>query len=616
MRTFRISALDLILFRTEERLKIQRVLVTCTLVLSACSEKTRSDPAAPSIDTATKISPLTRIAHAVPVADRQNNYLAACGFPPSVANFDKLPDLAVRGDHGKAAGEMSNGWELIEKFENNTACLASAAGLKASLWYRSNGGFEMFYLFRFPAGAPAGAGTLNGVLAFKKDGSQVKGCAWDSLRPLTAPADFRGLFYAGQVPGTQMDDCSACHIHAYNAPRPKMLDVANNPRFDWLTNAWKPAAARFGDPEQGVEWIVGPKDGAAPGPAYAIEGVWLGGTGANAGAGGSVGANCRTCHKQFWVKPRASAVYCPSVFQPAFDKTTTATGSMMKIGEQFQTKENCRVMFNAIGGCSAAQIDARCGTAAPGAPKGPAVAVGPTPEWLNRNIVIAKSGPDDTAHEWDEVKICFDAVTVPSPGRVMKYATIAARNFSGSPLIGVEPDTADMLVDEPPQKGGRITSRIFTRTAYDPAAEIRNFNIHATLEDDPEKVWFILGALVDQTGVLPSDHAPHALPLSGWLSAADAVYNGCETPGSGLPDAQVADASDAGYVYADGGDGGDGGDAADADAYYVYYPDADEDDVYDAGDAGIDSGIPPSPSDGGSRDASSRDAINIFGFLF
>lgn len=219
----------------------------------------------------TDISELTRIPYAVGdnLLTRQNNYLAECGYASTVADYDKLPARAVRGDHTRAIGAVSNGWTLVQKFNANAVDLAVTQTKRASLWHRARGGWNYWYLFRFNAAAPMGAGTANGILAFKEVGGVVKACGWDKFEPPASPTDFHDLSYAGQVPvfpnaGGQMDDCSNCHVHAYVAPRVKTFDVAMDPAFLWMRNIWKPAGARFGAAEKGVDWIVGPKEGTPP----------------------------------------------------------------------------------------------------------------------------------------------------------------------------------------------------------------------------------------------------------------------------------------------------------------------------------------------------------------
>lgn len=70
----------------------------------------------------------------------------------------------------------------------------------------------------------------------------------------------------------------------------------------------EPAALRLGNAEKGVDWIVGPKDGKPAVVAYAIEGDWIGGTGADANATGDLPRNCEACQLNYSSSQRTNAL--------------------------------------------------------------------------------------------------------------------------------------------------------------------------------------------------------------------------------------------------------------------------------------------------------------------
>ena len=222
------------------------------------------------------------------------DYADKCGL---VNDYD-LPALGttaapVRGTiiPANVGTLVSNGWRLIQSFNNDATELASAPSLKANLWYKKAGGRDWYYLYRFEDPDPRVQITLNGVLGF--DATSI--CAFDRIRPTpdTPPPAIEYLFYAGQTEDpNEMDDCSACHVQGYNAPRAKSLAVGkdgNAPTANpvkWIT-PWKTYAAAFGP-----QWKLGKAPTAG---GYS----WVSGQGT---APLTTDSSCDGCHGPKWIR--------------------------------------------------------------------------------------------------------------------------------------------------------------------------------------------------------------------------------------------------------------------------------------------------------------------------
>ena len=256
----------------------------------------------------------------MPDADSLRKYAAKCGL---VADTDRdLPALGtaatpIRGTITPAdVGTLvSNGWRLIQSFENKPEDLAASESYKANLWYKRAGSRDWYYLYRFQNPDPQVQITLNGVLGF--DATSI--CAFDRKGPRNPPPpNMDYLYFAGETEAS-MDDCSSCHVEGYIAPRAKSFAVAKdgtsptaNP-VKWI-GPWKSYAAAFGP-----QW----KLGKAP-TAY----QWVSGQGTDLLTTDDA---CSGCHGTKWIKPRDTSNYCESVFATAFD----ANGSMSKQGHKF-----------------------------------------------------------------------------------------------------------------------------------------------------------------------------------------------------------------------------------------------------------------------------------------
>ena len=164
----------------------------------------------------------------MPDADNVSKYADKCGL---VGDHD-LPALGttaapIRGTIRPAdvGALVSNGWRLIQYFNDDATDLASTDTFKANLWYKKAGGRDWYYLYRFEDPDPRVQTTLNGVLGF--DATSI--CAFDRLGRNSPPSSIDYLYYAGETEdGTRMDDCSACHVHGYIAPRAKSFVVAKD----------------------------------------------------------------------------------------------------------------------------------------------------------------------------------------------------------------------------------------------------------------------------------------------------------------------------------------------------------------------------------------------------
>lgn len=351
--------------RSERRRKILlRRVLPCLLAalgaVTACLGRGGEDDAISTMDQALTSTPNVVMAD----ADTAAKYAAKCGLGTD-ANATKLPELGtattpIRGTTKAAdVGVLtSNGWKLIQDFTNSSVCLASAEVLKANLWYKSAGGRDWYYLYRFEDPDPTKVQkTLNGILGF--DATSI--CAFDRTGPAAVPpASLTDLFFAGQAEAGSMDDCSDCHVHGYNAPRDKTFQVAkgSSKKFPWMPaqwiKPWQAYAAAFGP-----QW----KLGKAP-VAY----KWVSGQGA---APVATSASCKGCHGDNWIKAQNTTQYCGSVFEAAF----AASGSMTVQGNLFGTKAECTAFVGAIG-CNATTV---CATA---------VAAAPPPPMVNENTLL------------------------------------------------------------------------------------------------------------------------------------------------------------------------------------------------------------------------------------
>ena len=231
----------------------------------------------------------------MPDADTAHKYAEKCGL----IDHD-LPALGttaapIRGTitPGDVGALVSNGWRLIQSFKDDATDLASAKDLKANLWYKKAGGRDWYYLYRFEDPDPRVQRTLNGVLGF--DATSI--CALDRIGPPNAPPpSIDYLYYAGQTEvSTEMDDCSACHVQGYIAPRAKSLAVAkdgNAPTANpvkWLL-PWKAYAAAFGP-----QWKLGKA------PTAGVGGYkWVSGQGT---APLTTDSSCDGCHGTKWITP-------------------------------------------------------------------------------------------------------------------------------------------------------------------------------------------------------------------------------------------------------------------------------------------------------------------------
>jgi hypothetical protein len=274
----------------------------------------------------------------MPDADTASKYADKCGL---VGDHDlpatgtaETPTTPIRGTINPAdVGRLvSNGWRLIQSFNNSVTDLASSETYKANLWYKKYGGRDWYYLYRFEDPDPNVQITLNGVLGF--DATSI--CAFDRLGRDSPPPSIDYLNFAGQAEGpTKMDECSACHVHGYIAPRAKSLAVAkdgNAPTANpvkWLL-PWKVYAAAFGP-----QW----KLGKAP-SAY----KWVSGQGTAPLTTASSCGTAGSCHGPKWIKP-LDKNYCTSVFEPAFD----TNGSMSKQGSKFADIAECTAFVAALG---------------------------------------------------------------------------------------------------------------------------------------------------------------------------------------------------------------------------------------------------------------------------
>ena len=273
----------------------------------------------------------------MPNADTPAKYAAACGLTGSLPALGTAA-APVRGinDVTKVGVLASNGWTLIEHFDKDSVCLASAATLFANLWHKNEGGRDWYYLYRYADPDPTKVqGNLNGILGFDADSI----CAFDRIDAATPPADIAYLYYAGQFDNVRakMDDCSDCHVMGYNAPRSKTFFVAKgntDGKKPYLTarwiGAWKRYAADFGP-----VWMLG--------KATAVD-AWTSSAGAALVA---PPAECDTCHGTKWAptRNRQPGMYCEAVFAKAFD----GNGSMTKEGSPFSDNATCKQFLSDIG---------------------------------------------------------------------------------------------------------------------------------------------------------------------------------------------------------------------------------------------------------------------------
>jgi hypothetical protein len=296
-------------------------------------------------------------------------YATACGLgaTPDL----RLPDLGtkatpIRGtnDVTEVGKTTSNDWTLIQHFDKDTKCLASAANAFANLWHKNQGGRDWYYLYRYTDPDPTQKQvTLNGVLGF--DDTSI--CAFDHVYQAAAlpPGDLSNLFYAGELEADpRMDDCSDCHVSGYNAPRPKTLGVAKGNKgnkFPWLKVEWLPKWNKYAA-AYGPVWKVGKAVKA---------GTWISGAGT---ALVDPPKECATCHKK-WIptRNRDTGFYCDSVFATAFD----GDGSMAKAGNDFADNATCKAFIDAIG----------CGPGRPAAGADLTAAICPAPPAALRPMV-------------------------------------------------------------------------------------------------------------------------------------------------------------------------------------------------------------------------------------
>ncbi|RPH66516.1 MAG: hypothetical protein EHM78_23430, partial [Myxococcaceae bacterium] len=302
----------------------------------------------------------------MPDADTASKYADKCGLADHslpATGTPTTPTTPIRGTVNPAdVGTLvSNGWTLIQSFKSDPKELAVSSDKKANLWYKKEGGRDWYYLYRFQDPAPNVQENLNGVLGF--DATSI--CAFDRIStgtPDIPPPSIDYLYYAGERE-TQMDDCSACHVHGYIAPREKSFAVAKdgpgptkNP-VKWII-PWRKYAAAFGP-----QW----KLGKAP-----TNFKWVSGQGAaplttEASCGSSAGASC---HGPKWIKP-LDGQYCTAVFETAFD----TNGSMRKQGNLFskasppKAEDADCIAFVAALGCNTSI----CATALAAAPPLPRV---------------------------------------------------------------------------------------------------------------------------------------------------------------------------------------------------------------------------------------------------
>ena len=295
---------------------------------------------------ATATQPLAPTPYAV-FADAASvaKYADKCGLGTGAAAL-KLPALGTKDapirSTTKAADikKEDNGWKLIQMFEASPTCLKSLPDLRANLWYKSAGGRDWYYLYRFTDPDPTKSQyTANGILGF----DETSICSFDRTTTDFPPASLADLFFAGQTNDwdNKMDDCSDCHIHGYNAPREKTYIVAKGKtaKYDWLPakwiTPWKKYAAAFGP-----EWKLGQEPPAATPMLPKLP--WVSGQGTELK---TVPKPCSGCHGGKWVKPRKTTRYCEKVFEAAFDDN----GSMYKGEQQFENKTQCEDFVTSIG---------------------------------------------------------------------------------------------------------------------------------------------------------------------------------------------------------------------------------------------------------------------------
>ena len=266
-------------------------------------------------------------------------YRQSCNIPSSI----RLPDVSIN-----KKGDASGSWRLIETFESNhlqnpTALsedLASSPGLPANLWYYDYKGTTCYFLYRYNDQQ-----TFNGILCFT--GNKI--CSFDLLKqnPKDSPSiSWNDLAIPGddgftQNTSTGTNQCSACHIHGFAAPRKKSYDVAE--RKNWI-DKWKTFAVNGGP-----TWHVPPGKDMPPSGIGKCDIPRTG--------------NCRDCHGATWVKPKEADRYCKTVFNSAFDEK----GSMTAIGPDFKKDwellpiKDCKPFLDCLGGSCKDTKDSLCG---------------------------------------------------------------------------------------------------------------------------------------------------------------------------------------------------------------------------------------------------------------
>ena len=266
-------------------------------------------------------------------------YRKKCGLPDGI----ELPDINSRSSAGINA--ESNKWKVVQEFDEGSLCLAVAQDKKAKLWKWSDATNVCYYLFRYGA-LEGGNNTANGILCYKVD--SCEGCAFDfigespkSWDDLAIPGDVRMDNKGELVPGS-MDNCYACHMHKYVAPRPKTYELAED---EGWPKQWRQCAK-----DGGVKWVL-------PDKPYSSVAAWE----KRSEEKVKTPAACVGCHGKNWV-PSTDPERYAGVFAEAF----TANGSMYKIGPKSEAQweqlplEECIKFLESIGQKTAENISRIC----------------------------------------------------------------------------------------------------------------------------------------------------------------------------------------------------------------------------------------------------------------